>query len=412
MKNKNTIVIYLLSLFTLLSCGEDRTQEFFEQTKENQWIYTTMKECYLWKEQIKPQERSKFFVPESKFFSSLLYKDDKASFFTEQVYAGDYGMSVALMRDPIAVQPSKVYALVLFVEPDSPAGVAGVKRGMWISAIDGKSLSMSSSAQLQSGEEMELTIEYIEYDENLWVENGTIKVGASASYNVFDIYVDNIYSERGKNIGYIQCNSFSNDDFKEKINEIAEKFIVQNVTDIIIDLRYNGGGSIDNVVYLASALVSSELAGTPFCTLKKSESELYSTQNYTATEYNLGDKKVYFITGEKTKGVAELLIASVNASRDAYDVMVVGGKSAGSNVMVEEMESPYGFSISPAVAYAYSSDGNLVSNKGVIPDYEIDELAHKERNIYELGDEQEELLYNTIYIIANGTAANGTVPAR
>ena len=406
MKNKNTIVIYLLSLFALLSCGEDRTQEFFEQTKENQWIYTTMKESYLWKEQIKPQERSKFFVPESKFFSSLLYKDDKASFFAEQVYAGDYGMSVALMRDPIAVQPSKVYALVLFVEPDSPAGVAGVKRGMWISAINGKALSTSSSAQLQSGEEAEFTVEYIEYDDKLWLENGTIKVGASASYDVLDIYADNIYSERGKNIGYILCNSFSNDDFKNRVNEIAEKFIAQNVTDVVVDLRYNSGGSIDNAAYLASALVSSELAGTPFCTLKKSESELYSTQNYISTQYNLCDKKIYFITGEKTKGVAELLVTSVNASRGAYDVMVVGGKSVGSNVMVERMESPYGFSINPAVAYAYSSDGNLVSNKGIMPDYEIDELANKERNIYELGNQQEELLYNTIYIITNGTAAN------
>ena len=406
MKNKNTIVIYLLSLFALLSCGEDRTQEFFEQTKENQWIYTTMKESYLWKEQIKPQERSKFFVPESKFFSSLLYKDDKASFFAELVYAGDYGMSVALMRDPIAVQPSKVYALVLFVEPDSPAGVAGVKRGMWISAINGKALSTSSSAQLQSGEEAEFTVEYIEYDDKLWVEIGTIKVGASASYDVLDIYADNIYSERGKNIGYILCNSFSNDDFKNRVNEIAEKFIAQNVTDVVVDLRYNSGGSIDNAAYLASALVSSELAGTPFCTLKKSESELYSTQNYISTQYNLCDKKIYFITGEKTKGVAELLVTSVNASRGAYDVMVVGGKSVGSNVMVERMESPYGFSINPAVAYAYSSDGNLVSNKGIMPDYEIDELANKERNIYELGNQQEELLYNTIYIITNGTAAN------
>ena len=60
---RNSIfVLITLTLLTFVSCGEDRTHEFFEQTKENQWIYSTMKSHYLWSDKIKPQERSKFFV--------------------------------------------------------------------------------------------------------------------------------------------------------------------------------------------------------------------------------------------------------------------------------------------------------------------------------------------------------------
>lgn len=404
---RNSIfVLITLTLLTFVSCGEDRTHEFFEQTKENQWIYSTMKSHYLWSDKIKPQERSKFFVPPMNFFSSLLYKDDKASYFTDVVYKGDYGMEFVLKRDPILVNPSQVYALVLYVEPNSPAALAGIKRGTWISAVNKKRLTTSSTSQLQAGDEIKVATEYIEVDDSenkkFWVHGDTLTIGASAPYDLCDIIIDTVYTEREKNIGYILCNRFNNDDFVKNIDEICASFIAQNVTDVIVDLRYNTEGTISNAAYLASALVPTNLIGTPFCTLRKSENEIDTTYNYLQPQYTLSDKKVYFITGTATKGVAELLISSVNASRGAYEVMTVGENSAGSNVMVKNMQSPYGFSINPAIAYAYSSDGNIVSDKGILPDYSVDELGQIDF-IYPLGNTQEYLLYNTNYIISNGT---------
>ena len=395
--------IFFPALF--IGCGEDRTKEFFEQTKENQWIYTTMRSHYLWSNQIKPQERSKFFVPSSNFFSSLLYKEDKASFYSDAVYKGDYGMNVVLKRDPINVIPSQVYALVLSVEPGSPADKAGIRRGTWISAVNGKKLSMSSASLLQNGDEMKLATEYIEYNdaenERFWVHGDTLTVEASASYDLCDVVMDSVYTEGGKNIGYILCNRFNNDDFAKRIDGISAKFINQNVTDVVVDLRYADEGSMSNVCYLASVLVPSGLEGTPFCTLRKSENEVDAVHGYVRPQYTLCDKKIYFITGAATKGVAELLVSSVNASRDAYDVMTLGENSAGSNVMVEKMVSPYGFSISPATAYVYSSDGAIISNKGITPDYKIDELAQT-GVVYPLGNTQEYVLYNAIYLISKG----------
>ncbi len=407
MKNRNIFIIYFITLLAIVSCGENRTHEFFDLTKENQWIYTTMRKEYLWSDQIKPQERSKFFVPSSTFFTSLLYKDDKASFFTDSVYAGDYGITFTLMRDPILEVPNKVYALVLFVEPESPAGIAGIERGTWISAVNGKKLTTSSSSMFTSGSDTKFATEYIEYDDvedkRYWVQNDTVTVTASVAYGMSDINLDTVYQVRDKNIGYIVCNSFNDDNFIERINRVAEDFITQNVTDIVVDLRYNNGGTITNAAHMASMLVPTSLAGTPFCTLKKSDNVVDTVYNYMYPEYTLGDKRVFFITGEATRGVAELLIASVDASRSAYEVMTIGGKSAGSNMMVEKIISPYGFSINPATAYAYSSDGNMLSTSGITPDYELDELAQVDQQVYPLGNEQEYLLFNATYIITNGT---------
>lgn len=406
MKNSKT-VIFLLCLAALISCGEDRTKEFFEQTKETQWIYTTMKKCYMWKDQIKPQERSKFFVPASNFFSSLLYKDDKASFFTDSVYKGDYGMSFTLMRAPVGDNPSQVYALVLFVEPESPAGKAGVRRGTWISAINGKKLSTSSTPQLTSGDEIELATEYIEYDDledkRIWMQGDTITVGPSAPYNLSDIYVDTVHTVRDRNVGYILCNGFDSDDFADRINKIAGKFVARDVTDIVIDLRYNTGGSIANASCLASMLVPSERFGTPFCILSKGDNEVDTVYNYVQPQYTFHDKNIHFITGAETKGAAELLVSSVNIARGAYEVMTFGKSSVGSSMMVEKIDSPYGFSINPAVAYAFLPDGSILPEAGVTPDYVLDELAQKEQAIYLLGSTQEYLLYNVIYKITNGT---------
>ena len=366
-----------------------------------------MKDVYLWKEDIKTPERSQFFSTYSKFFSSLLNKNDKASFFTDELSTDNYGMSVALMRDPIAETPSKVYALVLYVEQGSVAHKAGIRRGTWISAVNNKELTISSESTLLQGDAAKFKTEYIEFDneenKHFWVQSDTIEVEASAPHTVNNICLDSIYNVRSNKIGYLICNTFNGDDFTDKAHSAIEKFITNGVTNVIIDLRYNTGGNIANAARLASMLVPSEYAKTPFCILKDREEEIDTVYNFSEQPYNIGDKKVYFIIGEETAGTAELLVNSVNASRDMYDVLIIGATSAGINIMTESISSPYGFSISPAIAIAYCSNGYIQPVEGITPDYPVDELENK-TNIYPLGEEQEYLLYNTFYIITNGTA--------
>lgn len=47
---KRAIKTYLIAIasMAMIGCGEDRSHEFYELTKENQWTYNTMKEAYLW----------------------------------------------------------------------------------------------------------------------------------------------------------------------------------------------------------------------------------------------------------------------------------------------------------------------------------------------------------------------------
>lgn len=396
------VIALVVAMFS--SCGEDRTREYYDLTEENQWIYSKMQEVYLWRDVMKEPSRTTFFSKPSKFFSSLLYTTDKTSFFTDTVSAGSYGITFTVMRDPIGERPSKVYALALMVEPGSPADVAGVERGTWISSVNGTAFTTSKYSILQSGAGGELVTEYIDYDDEeqkyYWVPGDTLQIDASVDYAARALYIDSIYTVRGKKIGYLVLNNFGGDDFVQQTQDALLSFAGNEVDEVILDLRYCTGGSIANATSFASAFVAPELYGTPFASLLDAEYEPDTTYCYTQQQTTLYDKKLYIITGAQTAGAAELFTVAVNKSRPMYDVITFGAKSKGESIVTGNIPSPYGFSINPAMHYAALADGALLP--AVTTDFSIDELKQP-AHIYPLGSEQEYLLYNVLYYTVNST---------
>ena len=401
-----TLFLAIATALAIVSCGEDRTYEYLAKTEENQWTYSKMKEVYLWADEIGRPERSAFFSTTSNFFTSLLAKNDKASFFTDSVTAGSYGLTFALMRDPLAMKLNQYYAVALYVEPGSPAADAGIARGTWISGINGKALTSTSGKMLLSGDALELATSIIEYDDEnekyMWAAGDTLAMQPSCTFESKAIYVDSIYNVRANKVGYIVCRNLNGASFEADIQEVMLGFAAGEVTDIVIDLRYCNDGTLENANTLASALVPQSLVGTPFAMLMGRDESADSVCNYAAQPVNLSDKRLFFVTGGATRGVPELLVASVNASRGMHEVVVVGSKSAGDNLITRNFGSPYGFSINPAVAVMCSSDGEQLSADGIFPDYPLDELEEPE-HVYRLGNEQEYILRNSEYLIVNGS---------
>ena len=394
------VAMLIVALFS--SCGEDRTHEYYDLTKENQWIYSRMQEVYLWRDKLKEPSRNTFFSKPSKFFSSIIYSGDKTSFFTDTVTHGTYGMTLAVMRDPIGERPNKTYALALMVEPGSPADVAGIERGTWISSVDGATFTTSKYTVLQSGAGGGFATEYIEYDDEAqkyyWVASDTLQVGASVDYVAHALYLDTIYNVREKQVGYLVLNNFSGEDFVQQTQDALLRFVANDVETVIVDLRYSIGGSMANAASLASSFVGSELYGTPFGNLVDAAGEPDTTYCYTQQLTTVCDKETYIITGARTTGVAELFSAAVDNSRSMYDVITFGAKSAGVNIVTNSIQSPYGFAINPATHYVTLADGALL--QPVTPNFAVDELQHME-HIYPLGSEQEYMLYNLLYYSIN-----------
>ena len=398
-----TLSLLLATALSLLSCGEDRTYEYLEKTAENQWIFSKMSEEYLWADGLKSPERNEFFATPSKFFTSLLAKGDKTSFFSDTTATTSYGMKFALMRDPLGEKMSRYFALVLFVEPGSPAASAGLERGMWISSINGKALTASSGKQLTQGEALNVETQDIEFDDveskYVWSAGKAFTLQPSTAITDRALLLDTVYNVRSNKVGYILCNNLNGSALADEFQTVALDFLAENVTDIVLDMRYCNGGSIENAAEIAAIFVPASLTETPFATLNGKEEEVYG---YPAPLTNLSDKKLYIIIGNDTRGMAELFIASVNASRGMYEVLTIGERTAGSNLITREFESPFSFSINPAVAVMASSNGAELTAEGITPDYPLDELEEVE-HIYPLGNEREYILRNVEYLIINGT---------
>ena len=404
---KYNIIAYLLFVtMCLIGCGEDRTYEYLELTQENQWIFQKMQDVYLWNDSIEEPKRQTFFSKSDVFFKSLLDKEDKYSHFTDSATNTSYGINFTVLRDPLNIQKSKYYALVLFVEPGSPAEQAGLKRGNWITQVGKNSISSNNYGYLERGEATTIhTSKIILDEENMeykWLDADTLQINTATTLSSCALYLDTIYTQRNHKIGYIVYNSFSQES-KEKTSVAIEKFKQQNITELIIDLRYNNGGNLSAASALASMIVSADNTGKTFCKLTHNSmnSEQDTVYKYTPTN-SLSLNNVYIISGSTTRGAAEVFICALQNTLGYNNAILIGETTVGENTATEKIESPYNFSINPAVAFIENSEGETMYTYGINPNYTINELDDV-YNIHKLGSTQEYLLYNTIYYIVNGS---------
>ena len=397
--------IIALSLLALLfcGCGEDRSGEFNSLTQENQWIYSKMKEVYLWAETIGEVKQSVYFSTPKDFFKKLLLQQDDASFFTDTLATTSYGITYSLMRDPLGITPSKTYALVEYVEPASVAAAAGLVRGMWISEIDGNRLTNSSATKLSDGTGAVLTVNTIEYDDTeeqyYWETLDKITLSAATEIEQSPTPVTTIIDNITDKIGYILCNTFDGQEATDALYNALGTISAAAVDKIIIDLRYNNSISVNDAASAASPFIPTDKQGTTFCSLTKNiDSDSRDNILTPSGNLNISDKPLYIITTARTQGVASAFIKAIKAVRD--DVYTVGKSGKSTGLHTECYDSPYQFKINPVTAYILDATGELLTAS--LPDFIIDEYSDY-CNIYPLGSKQENILNNISYIIANGT---------
>lgn len=410
MKKRFNILIALSALVTILcSCGDDRSNEFYTMTQENQWIYSTMKEVYLWSGSIGEVDQKTFFSTPQQFFKKLLTTTDKTSFFSDATEITNYGIKCTLLRDPLGFYPSRISALIEYIEPNSVASAAGLQRGMWVSEINGDRLTTSSANKLMGGDEIELTIQTIEYDDEnnayYWENHGQITVPAATRYNITAVPVATTLDEITEKNGYLLINTFDGEDAVAAINNEIATLADENINNIIIDLRYNNSTSITDAAKVAAIFIPAEKHGTNFCTLSKTlneENENTTAETFAipASNVNISNKPLYIITTARTEGIINTFIKSIQSTRIANDVKIIGETAKGSNFYTECYASPYAFNINPVTAYINDAGGAPLI--ATLPDYAVKEYESY-YPVYPLGSKQEHLLFATSYVIANGT---------
>jgi carboxyl-terminal processing protease len=279
---------FILFLVTLGSCKKDviSTEPVItEATDANKFIYNGLSTYYLWETEVPALNNptylsnndslnaflNKYDNPEDLFYS-LLYQYgtiDKFSFIVDNSQEIDdwlAGISESVGIDfrlyYISNGSNDLVGVIRYVIKDSPADKAGLKRGDFFTTINGQQLTVANYQELLFTLTT-YTMGLATYTGSGFVESGKSVTMTAVSLMEDPIYLDTVLVVNGTKVGYLVYNLFSNSfdshintSYDIELNNVFGKFKADGIQKLILDLRYNGGGSVMSAIYLASMIYS------------------------------------------------------------------------------------------------------------------------------------------------------------
>ena len=427
----HTLSVLMLAL--LVSCGEDRSGEFYALIEDRMWIEQTMQENYLWYEEMPTIENEyDYFKQPEVFFKNLLYKKaldgkgDNYSYMEKEATTTDetramtlertstYGMEFQLTTDPTGTT-NHTFARILYVLEGSPAEAAGIRRGDWIATVNGERINNENYRLLQNGGNLELTRNTLTMEEEgwNWQETETIQVGPSVQMEINPFLVNRLYEVNGQRIAYLMYNEFATGPdneptettYNEQMAQLFTQFKAQSPDAFILDLQYNNGGYLQCAQALGSMLVPAADLGKEFINLTFNNKQNPQTIHYLLdNQYaaaNLNLSKIYILTSEITASASEAVINGLIPYLGSETVVLIGTRTEGKNVaMTPYKNETYGLTLYPVVAYVANAENHSQYSSGFEPQYVLDE--NDEMVWYPLGDPQEYLLKHALTLISTG----------
>ncbi|GGF09659.1 S41 family peptidase [Flavobacterium limi] len=315
---------------------------------------------------------------------------------------------------------------IRYIIPNSDASKKDIKRGDLFTSVNGIPLTESNYRSLLLNSDSDsYTLNLAEYNGSAFVLNGKSVALTKTILEENPILINKIISSGSHKIGYLMYNGFYAE-YDNELNQVFGKFKTEGVTDFILDLRYNGGGSVRSSIRLASMITGqfpNDIFAKTQYNLKRmntlSSSQLESLEEKFVSTFNgnavnsLKLNKIYIITTGSTASASELVI---NGLKSHIDVVQIGGTTVGKNVgsqTVYDSPSLSKTKVNPTHKYAMQPLIFKITNKdnfgdytaGLKPDYELSERARTLRVLGEASgdpeDDQAEPLLNLAISIIN-----------
>ena len=456
--NPNRWMTGLVALALLVpGCGKQSPDEYRHLDKEtktqrryvNMFAYNVLDYYYLWRDEIAAamEEWETWEEPVQKV-AALRYKNargedidrwtmltDDFSSFTGSVSGHTRTLGLDFQLYYTDKTQTRICAVVTYTYAGSPAEAAGLKRGDVILAVDGAVMTPDN---------------YLDKVRDGLYGGGTVKLGMSDGRTItltaVDMYEDPVQMvqilERpnGRKVGYLHYTSFTLDSC-QPLTDVFRSFVQAGVDDLVLDLRYNGGGYIITETVLASMLAPvAEVEAESVFSREVYNDRLAKEMNDEPTRFQTsfmfksGGKlevistaganpdlpRLYIITTGYSASASESLVCGL---RPYMDVILVGGRTGGkfcagylldaedwfdgvkSSLGEEEYQKalPYVKNWGMYVMYARYADCNGVTLSmpdGIAPDYEVEDDPVKG---VALGDPQETMLAAALALIDGRT---------
>ncbi|MEN8227625.1 MAG: S41 family peptidase [Bacteroidota bacterium] len=369
----------------------------------NNWIWEGMSEVYLWEAFMPNLDPNKEPDPRE-FFDKLLYDDDIYSWIVD-----DYDALVAQLQGGVElttgmsayhrlIEGDQVISIVNYVTPGSPAADSGVVRGDIIMTIDGQYLDKDNYWELNH----QTTATYVfgTWDGTYMVPTGKVVTLTAIELSQNPVVHSEIIEYEGEKIGYFVYTQFTAGESEEwivELNNVFESFKTAAVTDVVVDLRYNGGGLLGLSAYMASTLGSATAMNANDVYVKLVWNDLYNQYwresdldedgnpdgedspqlviKLPPSDLNLNLSKVYFLTTDWTASASESLMVGLYPYINVVQIgTTTYGKCYGS-FTVDDWHVPkrHNWAMQPIILKYANAEGYTDFVDGIIPDYYIEE---------------------------------------
>ena len=428
------VIVFISGFF---SCGVDRWPEYAHMTALDTWMYDIMQQNYLWYQDLPSYDDVNLFQEPATFLSKVKSKNDSYSFVDSvmETPLPTYGFDYSLVRS--ADIDTAYNALITYVIPGSPAAQAGLVRGDWIMKIDTSYISKKYETQLLQGteardlvmgiwkkvpvetEEGEKEGEETKYEYKVVPDDRTLDLPAARVVEDNPVHKYEILpvKEKGMDIkvGYLMYNSFTAgtkaepEKYNDELRRVSQEFQTAGVKHVILDLRYNAGGSLDCVQLLGTILTSSARLNEPMAYLEYNDKNrdkdvtINFDPDVLKTGVNLNQSSLYAITSSTTAGAPEMLIRSLFL-KDSYPIATIGSSTKGQTVATEQfINEEFRWSVNPVVCTVYNSthdDWGAISpnDKLKVSETSIDGVTNYSEFL-PFGDPNERLLKVAIGVI-------------
>lgn len=401
----------------------------------NRKVDTYLKDMYLWNDEYKgltlkfDQDYENFFYGalksmktntldkrENSLFSYIEKRatiNSRSTKYIKKELRYDFGITGIILENITGIGHCFI---VQGVYPGSSSELAGIKRGTIITSVNGQKIVKSNYINLYydlylptSAKTMEVT----DYKNNK-------RIITSKAIYANPVIKRQVKEVNGRKIGYLVYVEFDAG-YDDELLKAFSYFKSKNVTDLILDLRYNRGGHVISANLITSCIAGSASQGKVFVQYRYNEErmkmlnnkrpqEMFAYSNYS----NLGTSleagglnlpRVYCLVGNGTASASELVINSLRGID--VEVVLIGEKTTGKNVGMEYEDFTVGddlYRVVPITFQTYNAKGFGDYADGFTPDVVIDELnpQNEDNKIYiykEFGTDKEYLYAAAVNMI-------------
>ncbi|AOW19842.1 S41 family peptidase [Urechidicola croceus] len=346
-------IIYTLLLFSVLlittNCSKDNNDDVPVDLEIQNFVWKGLNLFYFWQQDLPnlsdqrftSQEQLNNFLDDYSAPDDLFYNllnnypvTDKYSWIVDDYIAleqqlqqgitGTTGVDFGLVYENGS--ETDIFGYVKYIIPGSDASTKNIQRGDIFHAVNGVPLTVSNYNQLLFSTES-YTLNLADLNNGNPTDNGIEVSLTKTEVQENPILITNTFDVAGKKIGYLMYNSFTSA-FDSELNDVFANFQTDGVTDLVLDLRYNSGGSVRTATYLSS-MITGQFTDEIFT------QERWNDKWQTYFEENDPESLINNFVDELNNGTA------INSLNLENIVILITGNSASASELVINGLNPY-----------------------------------------------------------------------